>query len=92
VREQQRANAAWPVHAELLAQVVEEVSVLAADHRRRKPRQVKRPGKPTISGTADDVRPADDVAPAVAAVKGAALNGRGRVVQRCAAPDPAPYS
>lgn len=33
----------WGWAEELLAQVIEEVSVLAADKRRKEPRQVKRP-------------------------------------------------
>jgi hypothetical protein len=34
---------AWGFTEELLAQLIEEVSVLAADHRREKPRDVFRP-------------------------------------------------
>ncbi|MFG3132882.1 hypothetical protein ACGFZU_34940 [Streptomyces tendae] len=33
----------WTVHTELLAQLVEEVSLLASDHRREEPRTVHRP-------------------------------------------------
>ena len=33
----------WTVEHELLAQLIEEVSVLAADRRRKKPREVPRP-------------------------------------------------
>jgi hypothetical protein len=33
----------WPVLAELLAQVIEEVSILAADKRRKEPRSIERP-------------------------------------------------
>jgi hypothetical protein len=33
----------WGQVEELLAQIVEEVSVLAADHRRKEPRQIPRP-------------------------------------------------
>jgi hypothetical protein len=47
----------WGVTEELLAQLVEEVSVLAADRRRKDPITIPRPGQPTvapagISGTA----------------------------------------
>ncbi len=43
VRQQLRESRLWPADTELLAQLVEEVSVLAADHRRKKPRQIRRP-------------------------------------------------
>jgi hypothetical protein len=33
----------WTVHTELLAQLVEEVSLLASDHRREEPRTINRP-------------------------------------------------
>jgi hypothetical protein len=33
----------WTVHTELLAQLVEEISLLASDHRRNEPRTVARP-------------------------------------------------
>lgn len=33
----------WGQDLELMAQLVEEVSVLAADHRRKKPRTIPRP-------------------------------------------------
>jgi hypothetical protein len=35
--------AEWTLTVELLAQLIEEVSVLAADHRRKQPREVPRP-------------------------------------------------
>jgi hypothetical protein len=41
---EQRGNRRWTTEMELLAQVIEEVSVLAADHRRKEPRLVPRPG------------------------------------------------
>ncbi|MEU3504730.1 hypothetical protein ABZ726_29750 [Streptomyces hundungensis] len=37
----------WTVHSELLAQLIEEVSLLASDRRREKPRTVHRPYGPT---------------------------------------------
>ena len=37
----------WGYTEELIAQVLEEVSVIASDHRRKKPRQVPRPGAKT---------------------------------------------
>ncbi|MER6232578.1 hypothetical protein ACFUC2_05280 [[Kitasatospora] papulosa] len=33
----------WTIHTELLAQLIEEVSVLAADRRRSEPRTITRP-------------------------------------------------
>lgn len=33
----------WTLNTELLAQLIEEVSILAAEQRRRKPRKVPRP-------------------------------------------------
>ncbi|MFE1289621.1 hypothetical protein [Streptomyces sp. NPDC058751] len=33
----------WTVHTELLAQLVEEISLLASDHRREEPRTITRP-------------------------------------------------
>lgn len=36
----------WGFDQELLAQLVEEVSILAADYRRKKPREVPRPTSP----------------------------------------------
>ncbi|SDH68962.1 hypothetical protein SAMN05421505_12090 [Sinosporangium album] len=33
----------WDATHELLAQLIEEVGILAADHRRKKPREVPRP-------------------------------------------------
>jgi hypothetical protein len=33
----------WTVHTELLAQLVEEISLLASDHRRDEPRTISRP-------------------------------------------------
>jgi hypothetical protein len=41
----------WTVEHELLAQLIEEVSVLAADHRRKKPRSIPRPGAPGEAAT-----------------------------------------
>ncbi|MBO2461666.1 hypothetical protein [Actinomadura violacea] len=67
-----RLARAWPVDAELLAQVIEEISVLAADHRRRKPREVPRPEKPKPEPERRGEEGVVDVAPAVAVVKGAA--------------------
>lgn len=81
-REQQRLNEQWPVQAELLAQVIEEVSVLASDHRRKKPREVPRPeaGKHrAVAAAAEPAAPAGDVAPAVAAMKSAARTVHRRV-------------
>lgn len=39
----------WGMQEELMAQLVEEVSVLAADHRRKEPRVLPRPGDDTPS-------------------------------------------
>jgi hypothetical protein len=58
----------------LLAQLVEEVSVLAADHRREKPRTVKRPG--SISRA----RAAQQQAPKHGGLFAAAMAGRVRRV------------
>lgn len=38
----------WTVHSELLAQLIEEVSLLASDRRREKPRTVRRPYGPAV--------------------------------------------
>lgn len=80
-RAAQRREREWPAHLELLAQVVEEVSVLAADHRRRKPRQVPRPASATRRGGGDrgEAVPVEQqsVAPAVAAIKAA----KGKVIR-----------
>lgn len=40
---EERQQEKWTVETELLAQLIEEVSVLAADMRRKKPREVPRP-------------------------------------------------
>lgn len=41
----------WTLNTELLAQLIEEVSVLAADMRRKKPRKVPRPAHLTGDGS-----------------------------------------
>lgn len=38
-----RQSKEWSIDTELLAQLIEEVSILAAEQRRRKPREVRRP-------------------------------------------------
>lgn len=43
IREQLRQARTWTVEHELLAQIKEEVSILAAEHRRKKPVEVPRP-------------------------------------------------
>jgi hypothetical protein len=43
----QRDKPKWTVEDELLAQLIEEVSILAAEQRRKKPRQIPRPGQPS---------------------------------------------
>lgn len=43
MRRPDRARAPWGQVEELLAQLVEEVSILASDHRRKKPREIPRP-------------------------------------------------
>jgi hypothetical protein len=70
-----RRDKAWPISTELLAQLIEEVGVLAAEHRRKKPRQVPRPGQPHRRQRRRPVAAghgASSVAPAVAAMRGAA--------------------
>lgn len=42
-REVLRQHREWPVEVELLAQLIEEVSILVAERRRRRPREVPRP-------------------------------------------------
>lgn len=43
LRDQLRAAKEWSVSTELLAQLIEEVSILAAERRRKQPREVPRP-------------------------------------------------
>lgn len=74
MREQIRLNREWPVDTELLAQLIEEVSVLAADHRRKKPLQVTRPKhlkgrRPHPDRPENEAHPANGVGPAVATIK-----------------------
>lgn len=43
----------WTTHIELLVQVIEEISLLAADRRRPEPRRIERPyGTEQVSGSA----------------------------------------
>lgn len=44
MREAQRREGRWELLHELLATILEEVSILAADRRRKKPLEVPRPG------------------------------------------------
>lgn len=81
---EQRSQEKWTVEMELLAQVVEEVSVLASDRRRKKPVQVPRPDHLTRKGRPD--RPAEDNVVSMAGYKhaigvlGASSKGRATVV------------
>lgn len=43
IREQLRLAQTWTLEHELLAQIKEEISILAAEHRRKKPVEVPRP-------------------------------------------------
>lgn len=43
VREMLRESKSWTLEHELLAQIKEEVSILASEHRRKKPVQIPRP-------------------------------------------------
>lgn len=43
IRKRLAAAKDWTMDTELLAQLIEEVSILAADFRRKKPREVDRP-------------------------------------------------
>jgi hypothetical protein len=72
LRERLMQERSWTISTELLAQLVEEVSILAADHRRKKPREVPRPDHlKRRKIRAEDVDGSASVAPAVATLMGA---------------------
>lgn len=50
MREQLQRGEEWPILAELVSQLIEEVSILAAEYRRKKPREIPRPKQTPGSG------------------------------------------